>query len=129
MADYDCANPPTDQPVRAALLIPWGVIPLTFRDRREHRADAVVVQYGLFQKEPAMTKHSRCHDFRCFAFAAGPASACDWNREAQHHDPAVATTATPAEQMTSQAAATPPRRRRRFQRDRPQPSTNRRRSS
>jgi len=55
-----------------------------------------------------MTKLLVVTTFAAFAFAAGPASACDWNREASTNDPAVATTATPAEQMTSQAAATPP---------------------
>jgi hypothetical protein len=47
--------------------------------------------------------------FAAAAFAAYPAAACDWNREASTNDPAVATTtATPSEQTTSQAAATPP---------------------
>jgi hypothetical protein len=46
--------------------------------------------------------------FAAIAFAAGPASACDWNREASGNDPAVATIATPAEPTTSQAAAAPP---------------------
>jgi len=55
-----------------------------------------------------MTKLLVVTTFAAFAFAAGPASACDWNREASTNDPAVATTATPAEQTTSQAAATPP---------------------
>jgi len=55
----------------------------------------VVVQYGLFQKEPGMTKLLVVTTFAAFAFAAGPASACDWNREASTNDPAVATTATP----------------------------------
>jgi hypothetical protein len=47
--------------------------------------------------------------FAAVAFAAYPAAACDWNREASTNDPAVATAApTPTEQTTSQAAATPP---------------------
>jgi hypothetical protein len=54
-----------------------------------------------------MTKLLVVATFAVFALA-GPASACDWNREASTNDPAVATTATPAEQTTSQAAATPP---------------------
>jgi hypothetical protein len=42
------------------------------------------------------------------AFAAYPAAACDWNREASTNDPVVATTAPVAtEQATSQAAAAP----------------------
>jgi len=55
-----------------------------------------------------MTKLLVVTTFAALAFAAGPASACDWNREASTNDPAVATTATPAQQTTSQAAATPP---------------------
>lgn len=55
-----------------------------------------------------MTKLFVVTTFAAFTFAAGPAAACDWNREASTNDPAVATTATPAEQTTSQAAATPP---------------------
>jgi hypothetical protein len=46
--------------------------------------------------------------FAAVAFAAGPAAACDWNREASTNDPAVAAIASPAERTTSQAAATPP---------------------
>ena len=52
-----------------------------------------------------MTKLLVVTTFAAIAFAAGPASACDWNREASTNDPAVAT---PAESTTSQAAATPP---------------------
>ena len=55
-----------------------------------------------------MTKLLVITTFVAVAFAAGPAAACDWNREASTSDPAVATTATPTEQTTSQAAATPP---------------------
>jgi hypothetical protein len=55
-----------------------------------------------------MTKVLVVATFAAFAFAAGPAAACDWNREASTNDPAVATTATPAQQPTSQATATPP---------------------
>jgi hypothetical protein len=55
-----------------------------------------------------MTKLLVVTTFAALAFAAGPAAACDLNREASTNDPAVATTATPAEQTTSQAAAAPP---------------------
>jgi hypothetical protein len=55
-----------------------------------------------------MTKLLVVTTFAAIAFAACPASACDRNREASANDPAVATTATPAEPTTSQAAATPP---------------------
>jgi hypothetical protein len=55
-----------------------------------------------------MTKLLVVTTFVAVAFAAGPAAACDWNREASTNDPAVATTATPTEQTTSQAAATQP---------------------
>jgi hypothetical protein len=55
-----------------------------------------------------MTKLLVLTIFAAIAFAAGPASACDWNHEASTNDPAVATTATPAEPATSAAAATPP---------------------
>jgi protein-disulfide isomerase len=41
------------------------------------------------------------------AFAAGPAAACDWNREASAQDPVVATTAMPTEQ-TAQATPVAP---------------------
>jgi hypothetical protein len=55
-----------------------------------------------------MTKLVVVTTFAAFAFAAGPAAACDLNREASTNPPAIATTATPAEQTTSQVAATPP---------------------
>ena len=55
-----------------------------------------------------MTKLLVLTTFAAIAFAAGPASACDWNREASASDPVVATTVTPAEPATSAAAATPP---------------------
>ena len=55
-----------------------------------------------------MTKLLVVTTFAAVAFAAGPAAACDWNREASTNDPAVAATAAPAEQTTSQAVATPP---------------------
>jgi hypothetical protein len=55
-----------------------------------------------------MTKLLVVTTFAAIAFAAGPAGACDWNRAASGNDPAVATTATPAEPTTAQAAATPP---------------------
>jgi hypothetical protein len=61
-----------------------------------------------FRGSPAMTKLLVVTTFAAIAFAAGPASACDWNREASTNDPAVATAATPAEPTTSPAAATPP---------------------
>jgi hypothetical protein len=51
-----------------------------------------------------MTKLLVVTTFAAIAFAAGPARACDWNREATANTPAVATTAEP----TSPAAATPP---------------------
>jgi hypothetical protein len=47
--------------------------------------------------------------FAAVAFAAYPANACDWNREASTKDPAIATIApAPTEQTASQATATPP---------------------
>jgi hypothetical protein len=55
-----------------------------------------------------MTKLLVVTTFAAIAFAAGPASACDWNREASGNDPAVAATATPTQPTTAQAAATPP---------------------
>jgi hypothetical protein len=55
-----------------------------------------------------MTKLLVVTTFAAIAFAAGPASACEWNREARTNGPAIATTATPAQQTTSQAAAAPP---------------------
>jgi hypothetical protein len=55
-----------------------------------------------------MTKLLVVTTFAAFAFAAGPAAACDWNREASTNDPAVATTATPTQQTTAQAATTQP---------------------
>src|SRR4029077_5789622 len=61
-----------------------------------------------FRGSPAMTKLLVVTTFAAIAFAASPAGACDWNREASTNDPAVATTATPAEPTASQAAATPP---------------------
>jgi hypothetical protein len=54
-----------------------------------------------------MTKLLVVTTFVAIAFAAGPASACDWNRAASTNDPAVATTATPAEPTTSPTTATP----------------------
>ena len=45
--------------------------------------------------------------FAAFAFAAYPAAACDWNREASAQNPVVATTATTTDQ-TSQAAPSQP---------------------
>jgi hypothetical protein len=39
------------------------------------------------------------------AFAAYPAAACDWNREASARDPVVVTTATPPEQTPLAAPA------------------------
>lgn len=44
--------------------------------------------------------------FAAFAFAAYPAVACDWNREASAQTPVVATTATT--DQTSQAAPSQP---------------------
>jgi hypothetical protein len=61
-----------------------------------------------FRRSLAMTKLLVVTTFAAVAFAAGPAAACDWNREASTNDPAVATAAAPAERTTSQAAATPP---------------------
>jgi hypothetical protein len=55
-----------------------------------------------------MTKLLVVATFAAIAFTAGPASACDWNREASTNDPVVATTAKPAEPTTSPATATPP---------------------
>ena len=55
-----------------------------------------------------MTKLLVVTTFAAVAFAAGPAAACDWDREASTNAPVVATTAAPAESTTSQAAATPP---------------------
>jgi hypothetical protein len=51
-----------------------------------------------------MTKLLVVTTFAAIAFAAGPASACDWNREASGNDPAVAATATPTQPTTAQAA-------------------------
>jgi hypothetical protein len=45
--------------------------------------------------------------FAAFAFAAYPAAACDWNREASAQTSVVATTATTTDQ-TSQAAPSRP---------------------
>lgn len=42
------------------------------------------------------------------AFAAYPAAACDWNREASAQDPVVATTATTTEQTPLATPASPP---------------------
>lgn len=42
------------------------------------------------------------------AFAAAPAIACDWNREASAQDPVVATTAVPTEQTAQATPASPP---------------------
>jgi|tagenome__1003787_1003787.scaffolds.fasta_scaffold19031658_2 hypothetical protein len=42
------------------------------------------------------------------AFAAYPAAACDWNREASAQDPVVATTAAPTEQTIQALPASPP---------------------
>jgi len=42
------------------------------------------------------------------AFAAYPAAACDWNREASAQDPVVATTAMPTEQTAQATPASPP---------------------
>jgi hypothetical protein len=55
-----------------------------------------------------MTKLLVVTTFAAVAFAAGPAAACEWNREASTNNPAVAATTAPAEQTTSPAAATPP---------------------
>jgi hypothetical protein len=55
-----------------------------------------------------MTKLLIVTTFAVVAFAAGPAAACEWNREASTNVPAVAATAAPAEQTTSQAVETPP---------------------
>lgn len=41
------------------------------------------------------------------AFAAYPAAACDWNREASAQDPVVATTATTTEQAPLATPASP----------------------
>jgi len=44
----------------------------------------------------------------CFAaFAACPAAACDWNREASAQDPVVATTAATTEQAPRATSAWP----------------------
>jgi hypothetical protein len=42
------------------------------------------------------------------AFAAYPAAACDWNREASAQDPVVATTATTTQQTPLATPASPP---------------------
>lgn len=55
----------------------------------------------LLRKEPAMTKVFVAAGFVAVAFAATPASACDWSREASARDPVVATTAAPTEQATA----------------------------
>jgi hypothetical protein len=54
-----------------------------------------------------MTKVFVAAGFVAVAFAAMPASACDWSREASARDPVVATTAMPAEQTATQATANP----------------------
>ena len=52
-----------------------------------------------------MTKVFVAAGFAAVAFAATPAIACDWNREASARDPVVATTVAPAEQTTTQTTA------------------------
>ncbi len=52
-----------------------------------------------------MTKLLVVTTFAAVAFAAYPAAACDWNRQASSSDPAVATTATSAQQTTTQTAS------------------------
>ena len=54
-----------------------------------------------------MTKVFVAAGFVAVAFAATPASACDWSREASARDPVVATTAAPTEQAAAQATANP----------------------
>ena len=54
-----------------------------------------------------MTKFFVAAGFAAVAFAAIPAAACDWNREASARDPVVATTAAPAEQTAAQTTANP----------------------
>jgi hypothetical protein len=54
-----------------------------------------------------MTKIFVAAGFVAVAFAAVPASACDWSREASARDPVVATTTVPTDQTAAQATANP----------------------
>jgi hypothetical protein len=54
-----------------------------------------------------MTKLFVAAGFAAVAFAAIPAAACDWNREASARDPVVVSTVAPTEQTAAQATANP----------------------